>query len=45
MRCSVGRPASTFLALGLGLLVTLAISLVTWPLMDAVTRHDQVRFQ
>jgi hypothetical protein len=37
--------AGLFLALGLGLLVTLAISLVTWPLMDAVTRHDQVRFE
>jgi hypothetical protein len=37
--------AGLVLVLALGLFVALAVSLVTWPLLDAVTRHDQVRFE
>ena len=34
-----------FVAVGLALLVALGVSLITWPLMDAATRHDNVRFE
>ena len=38
------RP-SYFLGLGVALAVTIAVSMVTWPLLNATTRHDNVRFE
>ena len=37
--------AGLFVAVGLALLVALGVSLITWPLMDAATRHEHVRFE
>jgi hypothetical protein len=34
-----------FASVGVGVLVALAVSLITWPLMDVATRHDSVRFE
>jgi hypothetical protein len=28
-----------------GVLIALAVSPITWPLMDVATRHDSVRFE
>jgi predicted lysophospholipase L1 biosynthesis ABC-type transport system permease subunit len=34
-----------FLTLGVGVLAATAVTLITWPLMDAATGHDSVRFE
>ena len=34
-----------FAAVGIGALVALGVSMLTWPLMDVVTRQDAVRFE
>jgi hypothetical protein len=41
------RVAKSRLLLGMAvaLLSALAVCLITWPLMDVVTRHDNVRFE
>jgi hypothetical protein len=39
-------PSWSFLAsVGLGLLAAATVSLVSWPLMDSVTRHDGIRYE
>jgi hypothetical protein len=37
--------AGLVLCVGAGVLIALAVSLITWPLMDVATRHDNVRFE
>lgn len=34
-----------FLGVAAGVLAALAVSMITWPLMDVATRHDNVRFE
>jgi hypothetical protein len=34
-----------FLGVAAAVLTTLAICMITWPLMDVATRHDNVRFE
>jgi hypothetical protein len=34
-----------FLGVGAAVLATLAVCMITWPLMEATTRHDNVRFE
>ena len=38
-------PPSFFVGLGVALAVTIAVSMLTWPLLNATTRHDNVRFE
>jgi hypothetical protein len=37
--------AAFFASLGGGLLGAIVVSMLSWPVMDAVTRHDNVRFE
>jgi hypothetical protein len=37
--------AGFFATLGAGVLAAAAVTLITWPLMDAATSHDNVRFE
>jgi energy-coupling factor transporter ATP-binding protein EcfA2 len=37
--------AGFFVTLGVGVLAAAAVALITWPLMDAATGHDSVRFE
>jgi hypothetical protein len=36
---------SFFASAGIGLVATVALSLLCWPIMDKVTRHDGLRYE
>jgi hypothetical protein len=38
-------PPTFFAGVAAAVLTTLAVSMITWPLLGAVTRHDNVRFE